>query len=285
MSWLVYSLTPIGPFPVLLLEASAGSAKSTFARMLNQLVDPSQHDLRGRPSDEESLVVQAANNWCLVLDNLTQLSEGISNLLCRISTKGSISTRKHYSNDEEHVVTIQRPVILTGIVGVVTKPDLGQRLIKISPPLIPDHKRRREREVWSEFEPMRAQIFGCLLNAIAAGLRNSGKVKLPELPRLAEIGGFICEAEEELPWEAGSYMKAFHELRLDQVETALEGDPVANACRQLVALNGSWRGTPTELRERLGKLVLREESLPSVIKLSHRIQVLQPYLTQGRRQL
>jgi hypothetical protein len=280
VSWLVFGLTPFGPFPVLLLEASAGSAKSTFVRMLKQLVDPSQHAPRGKPVDEEALVMQACNCRCVVLDNLVQLAGSISDLICTLSTRGSLSKRKLYTDDEEHVISFCLPVILAGIVGIVTKPDLGDRTLKISPPLIPEHKRRRESEVMAEFDPMRAQIFGCLLDAVSAGIRNEGKVKLPPLPRMADFAAFICQAEEALPWEPGAFIKAFQEHRLDQVEAALEGDPLASACRQLVALNGSWQGTPSELRERLSKLVLREDVLPSVLKLGQRLRVLQPYLAQ-----
>lgn len=280
VSWLVFSLTPKGPFPVMLLEASAGSAKSTVARMLKQLVDPSQHAPRGKPADEETLCMQATSNWCVVLDNLTQLPGSISDLVCIISTGGSFSRRALYTNDEEHVISFIRAVILVGIFGIITRPDLGDRTLKFSLPIIPEHERRRESEVLAEFELMRAKIFACLLDAVAAGLRNEGKVKLPPLPRMADFAAFICQAEPALPWEPGSFIKAFHEHRQDQVETALEGDPVANACRQLVDLNGSWRGTPSELRDRLSKLVLREETLPNVRLLGSRLRVLQPYLRQ-----
>lgn len=280
VSWLVFSLTAAGPFPILLLEGAAGYGKSTLIRILKSLVDPSVHPPRGKPEDEEALVMQAFNTWLLVLDNLVQLAESISNLLCIIATGGSFSRRQLYTNDEESVLSFRRPAILSGVVGVVVKPDLGDRVIKPALPPLSSQKRRRESEVLAEFDALRPEVMGCLFDAVAAGLRNEGKVELPPLPRLADFAAFIVQAEEALPWPKGAFLTAFTEHRQEQVECALEGDPVAHSVRTLVAMNGTFRASPSELRDRLVKLVTKDESIPSVRLLGNRLRVLQPYLAQ-----
>ena len=46
VSWLVAALRPRGPYPVLVLQGEAGSAKSTAVRVLRELVDPNTAPLR-----------------------------------------------------------------------------------------------------------------------------------------------------------------------------------------------------------------------------------------------
>jgi hypothetical protein len=282
VSWLVYSLTPLGPFPVLLLEGSAGASKSTTVTMIRNLVDPNAHPLRGKPKDVETLAVQAGNNWVLALDNLDTVTAGISDLICCLATGGSFAARQMYSNDEEAVISYRRPVILSGIGGMVGRPDLGDRLVKITLPAMTDDRRLLESEVLSIFDSLKAETLGCLLTAVSAGLRNSGKVKLPPLPRMADFAAFIVQAEEALPWSTGGFIEAFNEHRSEQVETALDGDPLAAAVRTLVQINGSWRGSPSDLSERLHKFFTStdDKGLLSPRKLGPRLRVLQGYLSQ-----
>ncbi len=54
-AWLVATLRPTGPYPVLVLHGEQGSAKSTLARVLRLLVDPNRAALRTTPRDERDL--------------------------------------------------------------------------------------------------------------------------------------------------------------------------------------------------------------------------------------
>jgi len=59
VSWLVTALRPTGPYPVLILQGEQGSAKSTTARVLRSLVDPSSVPLRTAPRNEQDLAIHA----------------------------------------------------------------------------------------------------------------------------------------------------------------------------------------------------------------------------------
>lgn len=59
--WLLFALSPDGPFPVLILHGEQGSAKSTAARLLRALVDPATGSgLRAEPKNIEDLAVATA---------------------------------------------------------------------------------------------------------------------------------------------------------------------------------------------------------------------------------
>jgi hypothetical protein len=50
VSWLVATLRPSGPYPVLVIYGEQGSAKSSLVRVLRALVDPNTAALRTTPS-------------------------------------------------------------------------------------------------------------------------------------------------------------------------------------------------------------------------------------------
>ena len=46
VAWLLAALKPEGPYPILVLNGEQGSAKSTVARILRELVDPNVAPIR-----------------------------------------------------------------------------------------------------------------------------------------------------------------------------------------------------------------------------------------------
>src|SRR5207249_10940173 len=56
-AFLIGALRPCSPYPVLALTGEQGSAKSTAARVLRSLVDPSSAPLRSKPRDERDLMI------------------------------------------------------------------------------------------------------------------------------------------------------------------------------------------------------------------------------------
>jgi hypothetical protein len=76
ISWLVATLRPRGPYPILALFAEQGSGKSTIGRLLRELVDPNAAPLRAEPNDGRDLMIAANNSWCLPRDaNSSQATE------------------------------------------------------------------------------------------------------------------------------------------------------------------------------------------------------------------
>src|SRR5262249_23229216 len=73
LGWLLAALRPKGPYPILILQGEQGSAKSTTARRLRELVDPIKAGLRSESRNLQDLMIAATNSWVLVLDNVSYL--------------------------------------------------------------------------------------------------------------------------------------------------------------------------------------------------------------------
>lgn len=99
LAWLTCALWGHGPFPVLVLTGEQGSAKTTAARVLKRLVDPTAGADSAAPRDESDLMVQARSNWVLVFDNLSAVPGWLSDALGRLSTGGGLSKRALFTDD------------------------------------------------------------------------------------------------------------------------------------------------------------------------------------------
>lgn len=255
VAWLVAALRPTGPYPILTLQGEQGSAKSTTARILRSLVDPSTVPLRTTPREERDLVIAASNGWVLCFDNMSGASLWLSDALCRISTGGGFGTRTLYENDEETLFSFKRPIILNGIDDIAARQDLLDRSLVLYLPSIPENKRREERAIWDEFEKQRPMILGALFDVVSGAMRELPNVNLDRLPRMADFAKWVTAAEKALGWIPGTFMSIYDSNRSEAVELGLESDPVAGAIRSLMDQHQKWEGTPSQLVSLLGRYV------------------------------
>ncbi|GIW78767.1 MAG: hypothetical protein KatS3mg105_0574 [Gemmatales bacterium] len=266
VSWLVATLRPRGPYPVLALFAEQGSGKSTIGRLLRELVDPNAAPLRAEPRDGRDLMIAANNSWCLAFDNLSHVQPWLSDALCRLSTGGGFTTRELYTDQDEVIFDSQRPLLLTSIEEVATRSDLLDRCLIVWLPAIPEENRRAEAELFDAFDKVRAQILGALLDAVAVALDRLPSIKLPGLPRMADFALWATAAETAFGWPDGTFMEAYQGNRESANEVALEASVVARPLLDLLEERSEWIGSSGELlkvlEERLGDQVRRLAGWP-----------------------
>jgi hypothetical protein len=257
VAWAAFSLTPWGPYPVLVLQGEQGSAKSTTVRVLRALVDPAVEPLRALPKNERDLAIAAGNSWVLAFDNLSGIPDRLSDALCRLATGGGFATRMLYTDAEEMIFSAMRPIILNGIDDIATRGDLQERSLLVSLPSILEEERREERAFWADFEAAKPSIFGALLDGVSAALRNTEAVHLEKRPRMADFAVRATAMEAAFGWEAGSFVEVYAANRQEATETLLANDPVADAIEELLKFYGKepWRGTATELHKVLSHTV------------------------------
>ena len=252
VSWLVAALKAKGPYPMIIFQGEQGSAKSTHARVLRNLIDPSTAPLRAEPRDGRDLMIAANNSWVLSYDNLSGIRPWLADAFCRLSTGGGYSTRELYTDGDEALFDAQRPIILNGIDAIVARADMLERSLILHLPQIKDDDRRTEREFWRSFDQSRPRILGALFDAVSAALRNFDHVDLPKKPRMADFAQWATAAETAFGWPGGAFLEAYAGNRNEVIETSLEASPVAVAVRALMSQQDQWSGTPTELHEALG---------------------------------
>ena len=86
VGYLTMLLHPKGPYPILIVSGESGSAKTTFCETLRKLVDPSKAELNLVPSTERDVIIATNNSWVVAYDNLSFISEHVSDMLCCVAT-------------------------------------------------------------------------------------------------------------------------------------------------------------------------------------------------------
>lgn len=172
LAWLAACFCFDKPYPVLILHGEQGSAKSTTTKVLHQLVDPNKADLRQKPKENRDLMIAANNGYVVAYDNLSSLSPELSDALCRVATGGGFSTRELYSNDEETIINVKRPLILNGIEEAASRSDLLDRALIIECPRITEQQRKTEAEFENAFANEHGRLLGALLDAVSCALRS-----------------------------------------------------------------------------------------------------------------
>lgn len=147
--WLVASLLPSIPHPILLLGGEQGAGKSTAARMVVNLFDPSPAPLRSEPRDPEAWAVAAAGSWGVVVDNVSGIPGWFSDALCRAVTGDGWVRRRLYTDGDLALLAFRRVVALTSIDPGALRGDLGDRLLLIDLEAIPPSKRLSETDLTS----------------------------------------------------------------------------------------------------------------------------------------
>jgi 5S rRNA maturation endonuclease (ribonuclease M5) len=229
IAWLIECLRPDTPFPVLELIGEQGSAKSTTQKMLRQLCDPNACDLRGAPKTVEDVFVSAGVNWLISYENISHLSPPMQDALCILSTGGGFAKRKLYSDSDETVIDVKRPIILNGISASITAQDLIDRTISIETPII--HERQETSHLWKQYGNSHRSILGGLLNIFCSALKKLPGIKVPKEnhARLIEFIRLGMAVAESMGESNINFIHEFNASRQESIARTIDSSPVATA--------------------------------------------------------
>jgi hypothetical protein len=189
----------------------------------------------------------------LAYDNISVISDQVSDGLCMVLTSGAFAGRALFSNDERSVIQVQRPVILSGIEEFIHRGDLSDRSVYLDLPPIDPASRRREDEFWPAFHLDQPKILGGLLDAVVGGLQKLPSIQLPRLPRMADFAAFGEAVCQTLQWPAGMFLHDYEDNRREATMTQLEDSIVGSILLQLSPRMKDWTGTPAQLLSALSQ--------------------------------
>ncbi len=245
--YLISCLIPDIPHPILIFAGDKGAAKSTSMRMLRKIIDPANADLMAIPKSIENLVINLGNNYISCFDNLSHLSDELSNLFCMASTGGTITKRKLYSDSQEIQVNIKRIVTMNGINVVAAKPDLLDRSLLLTLNRIPSDSRKAESTIWREFDDDLPYILDWCFRTLSKAMELFPSTSLPNLPRMADFAAWGFAITEAIGWKGQLFLDAYTDNQKLLSEDVLNFHIVASLCLLFMKKRPNWEGTWTEM--------------------------------------
>nr|WP_075540964.1 hypothetical protein [Mycobacterium kansasii] len=190
-------IQPGAPHVILALVAEHGSAKSTTAKRLVSLVDPSIAPLRMPPRDIDQWVTAANGSWMVAVDNVSTVPPWWSDALCRAATGDALTKRRLYTDADLAVLKFRRVVLLNGIDLGGLAGDLSDRLALVELGCVTPDKRRSEADLdrgWRIHCPL---ILGGLLDLAAKVHQRLDTVTVTGgLPRMADYARVLACMDE-----------------------------------------------------------------------------------------
>jgi hypothetical protein len=250
--WLCAALRPVGPYPILVLRGPAASGKTTLARALRALIDPSAAPVRRLPAREQDLLQLAVQNWVLAFDYVHRAPIQICEALCAIASGEVIETAQP-DYREKTVAEVARPIILIASVDGDEAPwtpirSLANRTLTIDLPAITVP--RSEAAMATDLEALRAPVLAALADAVSSALGNIRDIDLGNIARFSDCAAWAAAAAPVLHLERDAIVEAVSNPESMWLGT----DPLRDTLYTMLASRSAWSGNPATLLAELRRI-------------------------------
>jgi len=152
--------------PACFLCGPEGSGKTTTSKIIKEIFDPTiSMTATGRERDEDIAILFSRNEF-YIFDNLSTISQYLSDLLCVIITGGNLSRRQLYSDTGLTILKLKGSFDITSVGINEISPDLRDRGIKVDLRRIDGTYRKTEEELWRDFHSKLPHILASIFNTL-----------------------------------------------------------------------------------------------------------------------
>lgn len=246
LSFAIFSLVPFGNKPILSLSGQAGSGKTEASKIIKSLVDPTV-PLVGDLSDKtDELDRMAQTNAVMAFDNLSSLSNKMSDHWCRLATGLGVRIKKYYVTSEYITFEAIRPIIANGISQTLIQSDILNRSVPVELAKL-DH-RTDEQEFRERFELEKPKLLGALFTVLSKAMAVYPNVPKREWPRMGSFAKWTWAIAEVVDGYCGDdAIVALDRISEIQHDEAVDANPVAQVLTLFMEGKKTWQGTATDL--------------------------------------
>lgn len=269
---------------MLILSGSKGSGKSHMARLIQDIVAPQYYDLTTIGKSRDDVAIRLDSDYLVVLDNLSTVKKGISDLLAVSVTGGTYAKRALYHNKKEIKLALHNMIVVTGIDIATNAPDvLDRSLIFTLSRLNPDEV-KTEAELMEEFRKDLPKILGACLKIYAEADNDDRPVKVPQT-RMADNFELMVKAGRCLGLDDEKVSKLIWENQSKVNRVTVEDNTAAMCLLQFMEDKEDYYGSVSDLLKELQQVAELNKSekrfLPSQPNvLSRQLNLLKNNLEQ-----
>lgn len=245
--FLVCAFIPGFPHPLMLVDGEAGSSKSTLTVFLKKLIDPSTVNSLSMPLTQDDLYLDLDRHYFVPFDNLSGISQRISDDICKAVTGVGISKREHYTMDNSFVRKYMRIILVNGISFGKLREDFLDRCLSFHLSRISDENRKPIKDIEKDFEEDRPLILGAIFDAVSKALSIIPTVKLDNLSRMADFEKYGYACANALGDGLGDkFITVYRKCVKEQKERAVEDNPILSAITRFMEDKENWKGSMTD---------------------------------------
>ena len=236
------------PRVIMLLNGAAGSGKSFTTALVQSLIDPSNQTASSLPNGKRDLTVSLATRYFSAFDNISTITQEVSDILCTACDTGTSSERKLFSNGDLYTSSYSSALLLNGIGSFIKKDDLLDRCVRIKNKLFVEKERTSIVSLRQSLKDDLPEILGALLKVIQKTLQvlpNISTEGYPKAPRMIDFYNLGIAISTALWGDGSIFTKAYFENIEDSFDDQIEEDVLANTLREYVR---TWKADVTQSR-------------------------------------
>ncbi len=246
--WLVAQVLPETARPMIYFLGSQGSGKTTRGLMLANVLEPQSEmgSVLKRSERDNNPVAKA--NFILTADNMTKMSEDVSNWLCSLVTGHRVIERKLYTNSETVAYSLKRTGIFTGkIKPNGLESDAEERMIFIEFERMTVDHIVADDDLMADMREHHAAILGAVLTDMCAALRRFPAITTVDTRGYRFVNFAKVFAAMDLIDPEGYVDALVTEATESLAERVYEAPDLVALLRAVAGEGGEWEGTASEL--------------------------------------
>ena len=224
--WMIQAFSR-GTHHAMLVWAEKGSGKTVLSKMLKAIVDPFRFAVSAIPDKKSDLIVLLYNTWLCCLDNVSDISDEYSDLLCGAISGTASPTRSLFTNLELSVAPLHSTILINGINVVPGKDDLAERMLVVTPKKLKAGI-EQEKKLWASFSEQLPYILGSIFNTLSAAIVEYPNLKITWMPRMADSYVEMMAIAKALGINEDEFCKMYTENK-KKLENLRSGSPVVSA--------------------------------------------------------
>ena len=156
--------------PIGYIYGPASSGKTTLLKMTKDLIDPSVGGISIPVRKPEDILPLIGKSWLFANDNISKITDEMSDFLCTLATGGESSRRKLYTDGDLHTIGVKNPAFLTGINVEATNSDLLSRSLLFKTEAVIDGKRVSGNELNKKYEALKPKLIGGIFDVLVKAM-------------------------------------------------------------------------------------------------------------------
>lgn len=252
---IVSYFVPDIPHPLLYAQGGQGSGKTKAMSCAKKLIDPSKLNVSIPSYDKRELIQTLYHHYFCVFDNISEITDWMSDILSVAITGGGQSKRKLYSDEDDVIFSFKGCIAITAINMCILKSDLFDRAILIKFDSISSTQRKEDKELNKQFENEKPRLLGAIFDTLSKAMKIYPNIKIKYLPRMADFCRWGCAIAVALGYDAEDFLKAYYKNIHKQHEEIIHVNTLAQSILTFMKDKNEWSGFVGNFYEELKKLV------------------------------
>lgn len=246
--FIVYMIACFNPnftSPSACINGASGSGKSTLTKILKRVIDPvSGEGVNVLTNNFDDLKVLLNSSYYVAFDNLSRISNAMSDFLCTVVTGGTYTSRMKYENDKTFFITLKQGLCLNGIGNFIKNEDLADRAIIFNTKPFVKVKTLGETEIKEAINNELPYIMGSVFETLSKALAILPTVNIENPMRLADFHRFGYAVAEAMGGYGDTFNKALSKNKERQMEVVDDNFEIVRILIDFLRENdGEWTST------------------------------------------